>query len=93
MSSLRSSKISQLGGVGVLGAYLLLQAWWLTSMSPDDTSDEAFVYLLLGAPIAFAIGWFGVPVLVDRLKPRRSKHPRSSARRRSRREPGSSTHD
>jgi hypothetical protein len=82
MASFRSSKISQLGGVGVLGAYLLAQAWWLTSMSPDDTSDDAFLYLLLGAPIAFAIGWYGVPFVVDRLKPRKSRHPRTQARRR-----------
>jgi hypothetical protein len=82
MASFRSSKVSQLGGVGMLGAYLLVQAWWLTSMAPDDTSDDAFLVLLVGAPIAFVIGWFGVPFVIDRLKPSRSRHPRAQARRR-----------
>ena len=53
----------------------------------------AFV-LICSAPVAFAVGWFGVPVIMERLKPRRSKHPRSAARRRRHRDgSGSSTHE
>ena len=80
MSAFRSQQLRQLGGVGVLGAYLLAQAWWLTSFSPDDTSDSAFVALLVGAPIAFAVGWYGVPFVirkVTRPSPRRRHQHRA----------------
>lgn len=76
MASLRSNKLRQLGAVGLLGAYLLAEAWWYTSMSPDETGDDAFIALLVGAPIAFALGWFLTPVLVERLMPRGSRKHR-----------------
>ena len=69
MPSFRSSKLAQLGGIGCLGAYLVLQAWWLTSVAPDDTADETLIVLLLGAPIAFIAGWIFVPVLAKRFRP------------------------
>ena len=76
MASLRTNKLRQLGAVGLLGVYLLAEAWWYTSMSPDDTGDDAFIALLIGAPIAFALGWFLTPMVVERLMPRGSRNRR-----------------
>jgi len=87
MAPFHSSKLRQLGGMAVLAAYLLGQGWWLTSVSPDDTGDDTLIWLLVGAPIAFAVGWFVVPVLARWINPRESRsrkhrrhrHPASGA--------------
>ncbi len=82
MAPLRSNKLAQLGGMGALAAYLLLQAWWLTTVAVDDTGDDALLLLVIGAPFAFALGWFVVPAVATRLTPQAG---RNRGRRRSRR--------
>jgi hypothetical protein len=81
MAPLHSKKLRQLGGIGVLVAYLLAQAWWLTSMSPDDTDDDTLVWLLAGAPVAFATGWLLLPLAARWINPGGSKRRKHRHRR------------
>lgn len=71
--------------MGALAAYLLLQTLWLTTVAVDDTSDDGLLLLVVGAPFAFALGWFVVPALATRLTPQagrnRGRHERHRSRR------------
>jgi hypothetical protein len=83
MEPLRSKKLRQLCGMGALAAYVLVKAWWLTSVSPDDTNDDTLIWLLVGAPVAFAVGWFLGPMIGDWISPQTARKRRHRHRRRS----------
>ena len=67
--------------MGALAAYLLVQAWWLFSVAPDDTGDDTLIRLIVGASISFAIGWFAMPLLVRWINPRTSRSRKRRHRR------------
>ena len=78
MARLRTSKLQQLGGAAGLGVYFLFAMWRAGGSSVEDTAEGSFFGVLIGAAVAFVVGWFALPAPASRIGPQ-------AARRRSER--------
>jgi len=82
MARLRTSKLQQLGGAAGLGVYFLFALWRADGLSVEDTPEGSFLGVLVGAAIAFVIGWFALPALATRIGPQAARRRSEQSRRR-----------
>jgi len=75
MARLRTDKVRQLCGLGALAGYLLL----VIQVAGENTDEGLFGYVLVGGIIAFFIGFYVGPPLIDW-----GRHRAKGSRRRSR---------